>query len=70
MEREFGIKLKKWYSIHSEPQDQSIEKLVKHLEESDPVYITALYLIASSAKSTAIALSVLHDSSMTIERAV
>lgn len=47
-----------------------MQKIIYHLEESDPVYITALYMIASSAKSTAVALSLMHDENMTIEKAV
>jgi chaperone required for assembly of F1-ATPase len=65
------VNLKVWYSIQLDDQDPSADEFISsHLATADPLYLTCLHQITSTAKSTAIALSLLHDKNQTIEGAV
>ena len=53
-----------------EPQDKSIQKLKPIMQELDPFVLNSLYAVAQSAKSTAIALSLILKYELSIQDAV
>ena len=66
----FGITLKIFHDIQLEPQDPSFNKITSILENLDPYTLTALYTVAQSSKSTAIALSLILRDDLEVQEAV
>lgn len=70
MEREFGVKLKVFYDINIEPQHSSVTRVVPLIRQLDTFALFSLYSVSQQSKSTAIALSFLLRSELSIEEAV
>ncbi len=66
LEREFGIKLKIFYHIQAEPQDQSVLKLKPLLAKLDPWVLTSLSSLAQTSKSTALSMAFLLTDEISI----
>lgn len=66
LKNDFGITMKIFHTIQLEDQDPSIKKIGDILAKLDQYVISSLYSVATSSKSTAIALAFILKDELSI----